>query len=405
MFKNLAYRIYDFFTLKQIRYLKYFIELEKKTIPELEEFQIEKLRDLSKKLPGISIDNWEDFYKLPITKKQDLVNSPLYPDENIKTHETSGSTGEPRVIWVPEDSWNRKDAIFMRSWIHMGRKNQKVLRLISGDPKYSKYDYFRNVFPKNYKTLDKSYADWVVKNKPFLIHGPGGSIRQLCEYLIEMEEFEVLKNLKIHWCSESSEGHKDRLEKFVKEFHEQFGMAELPTVGATDGLGNLRVLMEQGVIEVLDDNNKPVGEDEEGFITVTDFNNYQTPIIRYQTGDRCKIKKITTNDLEYYVIYDIIGRGVDYYYGPEVKKPIGWWIVAPISHILSDVISKWRCEINIKNRELTLYVEFKEEKNFEKLEPYANWVQENLGLKTKFVEAQKESYDIYWKNKLVKVIN
>ena len=220
-----------------------------------------------------------------------------------------------------------------------------------------------------------------------------------------MEEFEVLKNIKIHWCSESSDGHKDRLEKFVKEFHEQFGMAELPTVGATDGLGNLRVLMEQGVVEVLNDNNKPVGEDEEGFITVTDFNNYQTPIIRYQTGDRCKIKKITTNNLEYYVIYDIIGRGVDYYYGPEVKKPIGWWIVAPISHILSDVISKWRCEININNRELTLYVEFKGEKNFEKLEPYANWVQENLGLKTKFVEAQKESYDIYWKNKLVKVIN
>ena len=44
MFKNLAYRIYDFFTFKQIRHLKYFIELEKKTISELEEFQIEKLR-------------------------------------------------------------------------------------------------------------------------------------------------------------------------------------------------------------------------------------------------------------------------------------------------------------------------------------------------------------------------
>ena len=36
------------FTFKQIRHLKYFIELEKKTISELEEFQIEKLRDLSK---------------------------------------------------------------------------------------------------------------------------------------------------------------------------------------------------------------------------------------------------------------------------------------------------------------------------------------------------------------------
>ena len=69
MFKNLAYRIYDFFTFKQIRHLKYFIELEKKTISELEEFQIEKLRDLSKKLSGISIDNWEDFINYLLQNK------------------------------------------------------------------------------------------------------------------------------------------------------------------------------------------------------------------------------------------------------------------------------------------------------------------------------------------------
>ena len=42
-------------------------------------------------------------------------------------------------------------------------------------------------------------------------------------------------------------------------------MAELPTVGATDGLGNLSI-DGTSVVEVLNDNNKPVGEDEEGFI-------------------------------------------------------------------------------------------------------------------------------------------
>ena len=43
----------------------------------------------------------------------------------------------------------------MRSWIHMGRKNQKVLRLISGDPKYSKYDYLERL-SKELQNLNKT---------------------------------------------------------------------------------------------------------------------------------------------------------------------------------------------------------------------------------------------------------
>ena len=63
----------------------------------------------------------------------------------------------------------------------------------------------------------------VVNNKPYLIHGPGGSIRQLCEMIIDAGHGPILKDIKIHWCSESSYGHKERLEPLVKEFHEQYG--------------------------------------------------------------------------------------------------------------------------------------------------------------------------------------
>jgi hypothetical protein len=282
----------------------------------------------------------------------------------------------------------------------MGRKDEWVFRLISGEPKYSFYDSLRNVKAMNYKTLSQDHVDWVVNNKPYLIHGPGGSIRQLCEMIIDAGHQDVLKDIKIHWCSESSYGHKERLEPLVKEFHEQYGLAELPTVGATDGNGNIRVVMEQGIVEILDDDGNQTPEGDEGYIVVTDFNNHQTPIIRYMCGDRGKIKKYGN----YYVLYDIIGRGVDYYNGPEVKRPIGWWIVSPISHTVGDIIDKWRCEINIPKKTLFLYVKFKGQKNFEKLSPYADWVKENVGLDTEFIEAEDENYDIYWKNKLVRVV-
>jgi phenylacetate-coenzyme A ligase PaaK-like adenylate-forming protein len=222
--------------------------------------------------------------------------------------------------------------------------------------------------------------------------------------IIDAGHEDVLNDIKIHWCSESSYGHKERLVPLVKEFHEQYGLAELPTVAATDGYGNLRVVMEQGIVEILDENGNPTPEGEEGYIVVTDFNNYQTPIFRYRCGDRGKMKKIEKNNRQYYVLYDIIGRGVDYYNGPEVKRAIGWWIVAPISHTVGHVIEKWRCEVNIPTKTLILHVKFRGDESFGALKPYADWVKENVGLDTEFMIADDEQYDIYWKNKLVRVV-
>ena len=403
MIKNLTYCIYDKLTFKQLPFLHQFIALENLNIEDLKEYQLNYLKDTAQKF-NMSINTWEDFYKLPITTKQDLPLQPNKPDEPMHIHETSGSTGQPRVIWVPAESWYRKDAIFSRSWLRMGRKNQWVFRLISGEPKYPLYDWFRNVKAMNYKTIDQRHVDWVIKNKPFLIHGPGGAIRQLCEKIIDQGHEDILQKIKIHWCSESSSGHKERLEPLVKQFCEQYGLAELPTVGATDGEGNIRVVMEQGIVEILDDNNQPTAEGEEGYIVVTDYKNYQTPVFRYKCGDRGKMKYYTnTEGRSYYVLYDIVGRGVDYYNGPEVKKAIGWWVVAPISHILGNTIEKWRCEIKPKEKLLILYVKFKGNHDFESLKPYAQWVEDNVGLQTQFVIAKEEVYDIYWKNKLVKV--
>lgn len=406
MIKRLIYNIYDFFTFRQNFYYKKFEKFDLASIDFLKTYQIGMVTGN----PLIKAKSWGEFYKLPITSKKDLPDSPSMG--NYRQHETSGSTGQPRVIWVPKESWSRKDAIFTRSWARMGRKSTDwVLRLISGEPKYPFYDWLRNVKPMNYKTISQKHVDWVVKNKPFLIHGPGGAIRQLCELLISQGHENILKDIKIHWCSESSAGHKERLVPYVKEFHEQYGLAELPTVGAPDGYGNIQVVSEMGIIEILDDDGKEVRPGQEGYIVVTDFNNTITPIVRYRCGDRGKKEIYCNNKIgqSYEIIYNIIGRGVDFYDGPEVKKAIGWWVVAPISHTMGHLIEKWRCEINIKERRFYLFVKLKGkfDAQDEGYSSYKSWVLENVGLECKFVEIlpeMDEKYDIYWKNKLVKVV-
>jgi hypothetical protein len=396
--KHILYKIYDRFTFNQNKYLKIFIDLDHLRGDSLSNYQLSSIIDCCLH-HNIQVHNWDDFRGLPITTKSDLPDR--VPKGKFKKHETSGSTGEPRVIYVPENTWYRKDAIFSRSWQKMGRKKQWVFRLMAGEPSYPFYDWLRNVKPMNYRTVGDQHAEWVIKNKPYLIHGPGGSIRQLCELIIKKGREDVLREIKIHWCSESSQGHRERLEQFVKEFHEQYGLAEMPTVAATDGLGNLKIVEEKCYVEILDDCGNIVPDGEEGFIVVTDFNNNLTPIIRYKCGDRGKIKTVNG----YRVLYDIVGRGVDFYDGPEVKKPVGWWVVSPISHTLGHIIDQWRVVIEPKKNLLSLHYKGPIEHTHSDFENYSSWVKDNLGLDTKFIKSKEVvDYGIYWKNKLVKVV-
>ena len=400
MIKKVVYDILDRFTFNQNKYLKEFERYDKMSSTDLYLHQMKMIKQCCK-LYGYEINTMKDFYKLPITTKEDLWETK--PTGEYKEHETSGSTGEPRKIYVPVETWYRKDSIFSRSWKKMGRKKEWVFRLIAGDPKYPIYDWWRNVKPMNYRTIGKKHVDWVIKNKPYLIHGPGGAIRQLCELIIKEGRQDILNDIKIHWCSESSEGHKQRLEPIVKEFHEQYGLAEMPTVAATDGKGNLKIVRELCYVEILDDNGKKVKDGKEGYIVVTDFNNTKMPIIRYKSGDRGKIKKHKDG---YYILYDVIGRGVDFYDGPEVKKPVGWWIVSPISHTLGHIINQWRVEVVPKKNTVVLHYKGKVSAKHKDFRNYRDWIKENLGLKLKVVKSDETvDYGIYWKNKLVRVIN
>ena len=176
----------------------------------------------------------------------------------------------------------------------------------------------------------------------------------------------------------------------------------MPTVAATDGSGNLKLVEEKCFVEILDDNDNKVPDGEEGYIVVTDFNNDLTPIIRYKSGDRGKIKEHKNG---YRILYDVIGRGVDYYGGPEVKRAVGWWVVSPISHTLGHLIDQWRVEIHPKKGYLALHYKGAAESDHKDFKNYSDWVKENLGLSTKVIKSEeKTDYSIYWKNKLVKVI-
>ena len=389
--KKPIFNVIDYFSFKQNRFYHFFRDSENWDLDRLKTYQLTKLWEISN-VWNLNIKSWDDFYSLPLTTKSDLPTTP--PSTSRKgyhTHETSGSTGEPRIIHVPSETWHRKDAIFHRSWAWLGRENQPVLRLMAGKPEFAWYDWWRNETPMNYREITQDHINFLITKKPYLIHGPGGAIRQLCEEVIRAGHENVLKDIKIEWCSESPEGHRERLEPFLSGFYEQYGLAELPTVGSPCP-HNTHVVMETGVVEVID-----------GEIVVSDFNNYLTPIIRYRTGDEGEIRPSDCAcGRNHPILYNVKGRRVDYYFGPETKRPIGWWVVSPISHNYSHIISKWKVEVFPKQEKLLLHVVFKDGINFEGLKTYKDWIKENSGLNCEIVQASEASAN--WKRELVKVI-
>lgn len=386
-FKRPTYNLIDRFTFHQNEHLRFFLETEDWPYELLREYQLTRVRDICNHW-GLSVDTWDDFHRLPLTDKRDLDRvQPPAGKYNVQT--TSGSTGEPRTVYIPWETWYRKDALFHRSWLWLGRKpHQPVLRLIAGKPHYAWYDWWRNDKVICRDEVGRQ-VEWLVKNRPYLIHGPGLPIRRLCEEVIKAGHADVLKDIRVEWCSTSPEGHRERLAPFLAGFHEQYGLAELPTVGSPCPY-NTHVVMETGVVEIVD-----------GEIVVTDFNNTITPIIRYRTGDEGKIRPSDCPcGREHPILYDVKGRRTDYYDGPEVKRPIGWWLVSPLGHNYLDTVSAWRVEVYPQGGVVRLYVVFKGDEDYETMRPYQEWVEQQTGLPC-VVFARDDATG--WKRDLVRV--
>ena len=381
----------DWLTFRSNTYYRFFMKTKDWTLPQLKAYQLEKIRKMGKWW-GKDIKTWRDFYSLPITTKEDIFKFTPKQGREYFTHETSGSTGEPRKVYVPRETWYRKMAMFRRSWTLLGRKDEPVLRLIAGEPKFGWYDYWRNVFPLNYRKVCAEHILILVKKKPYLIHGPGGSSRILVEAAAHLGYHDILKNIKVMWLGESSENHKKRILELCKSFHESYGLAELPTV-ASPCEYSTHVNPETGVVEIID-----------GEIVVTDFNNDIMPIIRYRTGDSAKIRESDCQcGMEHPIMYDIKGRRSDYYFGPEVRRPIGWWIVSPISHRCLKTVKKWKIEVIPKKRKIILYVIFRDPSaKKEDLEWYRKWCKKETGLDCS-IRVRKKAKN--WKRELVVVKN
>jgi len=254
------------------------------------------------------IKSIEDFYKLPLTTKDDIK---AHYDEflsssfegNIKKS-TGGSTGQPFHFELNTDSNTRREAVMWRGygWLGAGL-GQKTLYLWGADVgqksflKTIKNDLYHrfynrkilNSFAMNQNNM-ASYVDDINNYKPTALVSYVNPLFQLASFIIE-HNLTVFSPQSILTGAEPLYPHqREIIEKaFNTSVYDTFGCREFMLMSAECKKNkNLHINSDHLVVETIDNAGNSITGNT-GDLAITDLFNYGMPLIRYVNGDRATL--------------------------------------------------------------------------------------------------------------------
>jgi phenylacetate-CoA ligase len=264
---------------------------------------------------GIDIEkikSIEQLGLLPILEKQGVrASSESFVDERLERNKllsghTSGTTGTPLIVY--RDVWQNSGAFafldarfhsvagmrrrFNRSvsvgghlvtapqrssppfWVHNRRWNQLYMSSYQLSPRYLGY-----------------YVDELRRFKGEYIEGYPSSIYAIAQYIVDNK----LEPVPFKACFTSAETlfdyHRAAIKKaFCCRTYNQYGCAEMALFAAECERGSMHLSPEIGIVEVVDEKDRPVEAGQNGHVICTSLINRVQPFIRYRIGDIGSLK-------------------------------------------------------------------------------------------------------------------
>jgi phenylacetate-CoA ligase len=143
----------------------------------------------------------------------------------------------------------------------------------------------------------------------------------------------------------------EKLQNFQRELIEQvfrapvfetYGSREFMLMAAQcERRQGLHVTAENLIIEVVDDEGRPVAEGVEGRVVVTDLYNYAMPFVRYANGDRAVAGGRCECGRGLPLLSEIVGRQADMLTTPDGRRVSGLYF----PHLLKDFPSVQRFQV------------------------------------------------------------
>jgi phenylacetate-CoA ligase len=368
-----------------------------------------------------SLKNLNSLKDFPVINKNSIrgnfaaLQSSKYSDKNKNIVSTSGSTGAP--LQISQDANKRKrnsaDTAFFasRAGYTIGEEliyiklwpNSFGIKNLSG--------FLKNVKMHSvYKLSDIDISILIkkIKNNSNNLNmvGYSGSYEKICNYLDKINSQPIKCNMK------SIIANSERLSDTTKKSMEKYFGCKVVSRYSNNENG---ILAQQNLvendkfeinwasynIEILDLNeDKPVSYGEIGRVVVTDFFNYATPIIRYDTGDVAVMN--IDNNVPY--IERIEGRKLDMIYNTSGEI---------ISSHLCYHLSKYGpfkqyqlVQYGLKDYNINLNTNRRVEKEKDLVEEFKGYFGKDANIKVNYVDEipvlnsgkRKEVTNTYYKN-------
>ncbi len=291
-------------------------ELETLSRLELEKLQLERLNKTiqqakyspyyGKNLSGKPITTIEAVKNLPFTTKQDLRNNFPYgflsvdKRETVRLHSSSGTTGNPTVIFHTKEDLASWANLMARSLYAAGLRDTDVFQNMSG------YGLFTGGLGFQYGVERLGCLS--------IPSGAGNSLRQIKlmqdygttaahaipSYLKRLYDvfmecgLDPKKDTKLHTLVIGAEPHTDEQRRRIEDMfgvkaYNSFGLSEMNGPGVAfectyqDGL---HVWEDAYIVEIVNpDTLQPVPDGEYGELVMTTLDRIAMPLIRYRTRD------------------------------------------------------------------------------------------------------------------------
>ncbi len=282
--------------------------------------------------------HWED---VPVMTKQDLQKplekriSKHYKTSDLFVNKTSGSSGNPFIFakdkYAHALTWSHIIWLYSTYGLTLGKslearyyglpKDLKP-RLTERAKDFFAHRYRFDVFDLSDHKLDEM-IDFYKRKKFDYINGYTSSIAMLAKHLQS-------KNLKLtsicpslKFCITTSEMLFPTDRKVIEEYIgvpviNEYGASELDIIAFEDTEGDWLLNDKTLYTEVVDDDDQPVPDGEEGHLVITGLYNYGHPFIRYKIGDVGIIDESSKNGNP--KLKKLIGRTNQFAFLPSGKR-------------------------------------------------------------------------------------
>jgi phenylacetate-CoA ligase len=302
-------------------------KIDFKLLKEINSFQFNKLKEqlfyvekhspyyqklfTQHKIKISTIENWEDFHRIPFTSKDDFSknNEDFLCVDRTKIADyttTSGTTGSPIPFYLTSNDLDRLATNEAYSMICAGAKSSDIFQLMTTIDKrfMAGLAYFMGVqkmgagIVRNGPGALPLQWDSIQRFRPTILIAVPGFIPSLIQYAkennIDFQSSSVQKIICIGQPIRNEELELNDLGTVIQkewdvELHSTYASTEMGAAftECEIGLGG-HLPSELMILEVIDENGKHVENGETGEVVISTLGVEAMPLIRYKTGDVCR---------------------------------------------------------------------------------------------------------------------